>query len=138
VLNVAKKFTGTSVADLLTGVGMLRGKLPAKIRVDNGTEFTSKALDLWAYSNGVILDFSRPGKPSDNAFIEAFNASVRRECLSQHWFIDLEDAQRTLDMWRKDYNNVRPHSALNNLPPAEYRTGGDFISDSSQPRNWRF
>ncbi len=136
-LKVAKRFTGEVVAELLTSAGLARGQLPEKIRVDNGTEFTSKALDHWAYWNGVTLDFSRPGKPSDNAFIEAFNASVRRECLSQHWFIGLEDAQRTLDLWRNDYNNVRPHSALNNVPPNEYRCGGDFISDSSQPRNWR-
>ena len=136
-LVVDKQFTGGTVAKILSEVGALRGQLPAKIRVDNGTEFTSKALDHWAYWNGVKLDFSRPGKPGDNAFIESFNASVRRECLSQHWFIDLGDAQRTLDAWKQDYNNVRPHSALNNIPPVLYRTGGDFISDSSPPRNWR-
>lgn len=133
-----KKFTGGAVAKILSEIGTRRGGLPKTIRVDNGTEFTSKALDHWAYWNALKLDFSRPGKPGDNAFIESFNASVRRECLSQHWFLDLGDAQRTLDAWRKDYNNVRPHSALNNIPPALFRTGGDFISDSSQPRDWRF
>jgi putative transposase len=137
-LVVDKKFTGGMVAKILSEIGTRRGQLPGKIRVDNGTEFTSKALDHWAYWNHVELDFSRPGKPSDNAYIEAFNASVRRECLSQHWFINLGDAQRTLAAWRQDYNNVRPHSALNNIPPVLYRTGGDFISDLSQPRNLRF
>ena len=81
-LVVDKQFTGGTVAKILSEVGALRGQLPAKIRVDNGTEFTSKALDHWAYWNGVKLDFSRPGKPGDNAFIESFNASVRRECLT--------------------------------------------------------
>src|SRR5262249_23000354 len=66
----------------------------------------------WAYWNQVQLDFSRPGKPVDNAFIEAFNASLRRECLSQHWFLSVEDAQRTLDLWKEDYNNNRPHSEV--------------------------
>ena len=136
-LVASKKFSGGSVAEFLTTVASQRGKFPQKIRVDNGTEFTSRSLDHWAYWNRVTLDFSRPGKPSDNAFIESFNASVRRECLSQHWFIDLRDAQRTLNEWKQDYNNVRPHSALNNTPPALYRTGGDFISDSSPHRNWR-
>ena len=137
-LVVDKNFTGGMVAETLSEIGKRRGQLPKQIRVDNGTEFTSKALDQWAYWNGVKLDFSRPGKPGDNAFIEAFNASVRRECLSQHWFIDLKDAQRTLEAWKQDYNNVRPHSALNNIPPILYRTGGDFISDSSPPRELPF
>ncbi len=127
-LVASKKFSGGSVAEFLTTVASQRGKFPQKIRVDNGTEFTSRSLDHWAYWNRVTLDFSRPGKPSDNAFIESFNASVRRECLSQHWFIDLRDAQRTLNEWKQDYNNA---------PPALYRTGGDFISDSSPHRNWR-
>ena len=86
--------------------------MPKRIRVDNGTEFTSKALDHWAYWNHVELDFSRPGKPADNAFIEAFNGTLRRECLSQHWFTDLDEVQGVLGHWRDDYNNHRPHSAL--------------------------
>ena len=86
--------------------------MPKRIRVDNGTEFTSKALDHWAYWNHVELDFSRPGKPADNAFIEAFNGTLRRECLSQHWFTDLDEVQGVLGHWRDDYNNHRPHSAF--------------------------
>ena len=69
---------------------------------DNGTEFTSRALDHWAYWNKVKLDFSRPGKPTDNPFIEAFNRILRRECLSQHWFTSLADAQDSLDRWRAE------------------------------------
>lgn len=134
-LQVGRRFSDARVAEILERAGKRRGSLPDRIRVDNGTEFTSKALDHWAYWNHVQLDFSRPGKPSDNAFIEAFNASVRRECLSQHWFLSLEDAQRTLDAWRKDYNNVRPHSALANKSPRQYAGGGDFIPDRNRLQN---
>jgi putative transposase len=95
-LEAAAAFRGEDVARVLSQAGADRG-LPAVIQVDKGTEFTSRALDHWAYWNHVTLDFSRPGKPTDNAVIESFNASLRRECLSQHWFIDLADAQRVLD-----------------------------------------
>jgi putative transposase len=135
VLRVAKGFTGSDVAGILSGAGQVRGKLPARIRVDNGTEFTSRALDHWAYWNQVELDFSRPGKPVDNAFIESFNATVRRECLSQHWFSGLEDAQRTLGAWKEDYNNARPHGSLANESPARYRRGGHFVPDRSRLEN---
>ena len=84
---------------------MKRG-CPKSIRVDNGPEFISKELDLWAYFNNVTLDFSRPGKPTDNAFVESFNASVRRECLNKHWFLSVRDAQRKIEDWRKEYNNI--------------------------------
>jgi putative transposase len=87
--------------------------LPKVIKVDNGPEFISKELDLWAYSNKVELDYSRPGKPTDNAFIESFNGKVRQECLNQHWFLSLSDAKVKLELWREDYNSSRPHSSLN-------------------------
>jgi putative transposase len=90
-------FTGSDVARLQSEAGSKRGSLPGRIRVDNGTEFTSKALDHWAYWNWIQLDFNRPGKPNDNAFIESFNATLRRECLPQHWFLTLTYAQRTLN-----------------------------------------
>ena len=124
---VAKtSFRGEDVARILGEIGRERA-LPPLISVDNGTEFTSRALDHWAYWNQVRLDFSRPGKPTDNAHVEAFHGSLRRECLSQHWFLDLADAQQTLDAWREDYNKLRPHSSLGNLPPAHFRSGGHFI-----------
>jgi putative transposase len=133
-LEAAPTFRGTSVAEVLDEVRVARG-LPERISVDNGTEFTSKALDHWAYWNGVQLDFSRPGKPTDNPFIEAFNATLRRECLSQHWFLTLVDAQATLNSWKDDYNNIRPHSSLADQPPVLFRTGGAFTLDRSQSQN---
>lgn len=90
---------------------------PKMIRVDQGSEFISRDLDLWAYTKGVTLDFSRPGKPTDNAFIEAFNGRLRAECLNANWFMSLPDAREKLERWRGDYNTVRPHSAIGNKSP---------------------
>jgi putative transposase len=90
---------------------------PRTIRVDQGSEFISRDLDLWAYTNGVTLDFSRPGKPTDNAFIEAFNGRFRAECLNAHWFLTLADAQEKMEDWRRYYNEERPHGAIGNLTP---------------------
>jgi putative transposase len=84
--------------------------------VDNGSEFISRDLHLWAYQRDVVLDFSRPGKPTDNAYIESFNGKFRAECLNQHWFLTLDDARQKIDEWRRDYNEVRPHSAIGNKP----------------------
>ena len=92
--------------------------------MDNGPEFISRSLDLWDYWNKVALDFSRPGKPTDNAFIESFNGTVREECLNQHWFLSLEDAQEKLDAWRNDYNENRPHSSLGNRTPSQFAHEG--------------
>ncbi len=85
---------------------------PRTIRVDNGPEFISKALDRWTYENGVTLDFSRPGKPTDNAFVESFNGRLRDECPNTHWLLLLEDAQAKIKAWRWGYNESRPHTAL--------------------------
>jgi putative transposase len=90
---------------------------PATIRVDQGTEFVSRDLDVWAYQRGVTLDFSRPGKPTDNAFIEAFNGRFREECLNAHWFLSLADAQEKVENWRRYYNEERPYGAIGNKPP---------------------
>jgi len=90
---------------------------PKSIRVDQGSEFVSRDLDLWAYTNGVTLDFSRPGKPTDNAFIEAFNGRFRVECLNAHWFMTLDDARTKLEDWRRYYNEERPHGAIGQRPP---------------------
>ena len=119
-LEVGGSFRGADVARVLTRAGVERG-LPAVIHVDNGTEFTSRFFDQWAYANHVKLDFSRPGKPTDNPFIESFNAQVRRECLSQHYCSSLIDARVVLDAWRDEYNNRRPHGGLGQRTPAEYR-----------------
>ena len=90
---------------------------PRTIRVDQGSEFISRDLDLWAYTNGVILDFSRPGKPTDNAFIEAFNSKFRAECLNAHWFMTLDDARSKMEDWRRYYNEERPHSGIGQMTP---------------------
>lgn len=116
---------------LLTAAGTARG-LPQRITVDNGTELTSKMLDHWAYWHHVALEFSRPGKPVDNTFIETFNGTLRRECLSLHWFLNLEVLQQTLEAWRADYNHHRPHSSVADVHPAEFRAGGAFSPDRSR------
>jgi len=85
-----------------------------------GTEFTSKALDHWAYKNGVHLDFIRPGRPVENGYIESFNGKLRDECLNVEVFFNLADARRKLYHWRRDYNHHRPHSALDDRTPAEF------------------
>ncbi|WP_370008943.1 IS3 family transposase [Sinorhizobium fredii] len=101
---------------------------PKTIRVDQGSEFISRDLDLWAYQRGVELDFSRPGKPTDNAFIESFNGKFRAECLNTHWFLSLDDARSKMEEWRKDYNTVRPHSAIGNKPPISLMNGSSAAS----------
>lgn len=98
---------------------------PKTIRVDNGSEFISRDLDLWAYANDVTLDFSRPGKPTDNGFIEAFNSKLRSECLNVHWFMSLADAREKLEDWRRHYKEDRPHSAIGyKVPFALHYPGG--------------
>ena len=104
---------------LCTRLALIRGA-PRTIRVDNGPEFVSKALDRWAYENGVTLDFSRPGKPTDNAFVESFNGRLRDECLNAHWFLSLADAKSKIEAWRRQYNESRPHTALGWLTPQEF------------------
>ena len=104
---------------MLEQVTTERGK-PQSIRVDNGPEFISRGLDLWAYFNGVKLDFSRPGKPTDNAVIESFNGRLRDECLNQHWFLSLDEARSLTVAWREDYHRVRPHASLGHRTPFEF------------------
>jgi len=111
-------FNGADVVGVLEGVCKEVG-FPATIRVDQGSEFVSRDLDLWAYQRGVTLDFSRPGKPTDNAFIESFNGKFRAECLNAHWFMTLDDARRKCEAWRRHYNEERPHSSIGNKVPIE-------------------
>ena len=100
----------------------LRGErgLPEILVSDNGSEFTSRAFDAWAYARGVKLSYIQPGKPMQNAYLESFNGSVRDECLNLHWFGSLADAREVIEEYRQDYNQVRPHSALGNLTPKQY------------------
>ncbi len=95
--------------------------LPKEITVNNGTEFYySKAMDAWAHCRGVKLDFIRPGRPMENGYIESFNGKLRNECLNAEVFMDLVDARRKLEAWRRDYNEQKPHPSIGNLTPVEY------------------
>lgn len=115
--------TGRRVASTLERLAQTRG-IPQVITVDHGSEFISKALDVWCYEHGVKLDFIRPGKPVENAFIESFNGRLRDECLNVNEFLSLNDARVKLEAWRRDYNECRPHGSLGQLTPSEYaRTG---------------
>lgn len=104
---------------------------PKTIRVDQGAEFVSRDMDLWAYARGVTLDFSRPGKPTDNAFIEAFNGRLRAECLNAHWFLTLDDARTKMEEWRRYYNEDRPHGAIGNKCPITLQLPDGAASPSS-------
>ncbi len=97
-----------------------RAGTPISITVDHGTEFTSKALEEWAYRRGVKLDFIHPGKPTENGHIESFNGRLRDECLNVLQFVSIQDAREKIEAWRIDYNAHRPHSSLGHLTPSEY------------------
>jgi putative transposase len=119
ILEVAQGMSGKAVAEALDRAIARHGK-PRSITVDHGTEFTSRALDDWAYRRGVLLDFIRPGKPVENGFVESFNGKLRDECLNANQFLSIEDAKRKIEAWRVDYNVHRPHSGLGNVSPAEW------------------
>jgi putative transposase len=93
---------------------------PVSITCDHGSEFTSKALEAWAYARGAQLDFTRPGKPTDNGHIESFNGRLRDECLNVQQCLSLDDARAKLAAWQWDYNEHRPHSSLGHLTPREF------------------
>jgi putative transposase len=118
-IEVGQSLKGSDVVTALNRIVALRGK-PLTIKTDNGSEFISKVMDRWAYERAVEMDFSRPGKPTDNAKVESFNGRLREECLNANWFLSLEDAQRKIEAWREYYNETRPHSALNWLTPTEF------------------
>lgn len=126
-LEPGERLGGMKVVETLEAVTKAKG-FPKRIKVDNGPEFISKDLDRWAYWNKVELDFSRPGKPSDNAFIEGFNSRFRQECLNEHWFMSLDDARDKIETWRVQYNSERPHSAL------DYRTPEEYINQLNEQR----
>jgi putative transposase len=118
-LEVASRMSGATVGAALDRV--LEGApWPRSITVDHGTEFKSRALEDWAYQHGVQLDFIRPGKPIENAFIESFNGRLRDECLNVHQFASIADAQTKIEAWRRGYNEHRPHGSLGHLTPTEF------------------
>jgi putative transposase len=119
-LMVGKSLKGSDVVNELNRIKLIESCLPERIQCDNGSEFISKEVDLWAFENKVTMDFSRPGKPTDNPYVESFNGKFRDECLSVNWFLSLEDAEEKIENYRWEYNHYRPHSSLNDLTPKEF------------------
>jgi putative transposase len=118
-IDVGHSLPAWRVIHVLERVAAERG-LPRSIVCDNGPEFTSKALDRWAYEHRVTLQFIRPGKPIENAYCESFNGKLRDECLNANWFPTIGDAQRAIEAWRIEYNDERPHKSLDRRTPAEF------------------
>ena len=120
-IEVGQSITGEQVVTVMNRLSAVRGA-PKRIRVDNGPEFVSRALDQWAYLHQVTLDFSRPRKPTDNALVEFFNGRLRDECLNTNtnWFLSLDDAKRKIEAWRQHYNESRPHTSLGFVPPSVF------------------
>jgi len=129
---VDTSLTGARVVRVLEQLRELRG-LPQVLVMDNGPEFAGQALDVWAYEQGVKLHFIEPGKPVQNAFIESFNGKMRDECLNEHWFTSLGEARETIEVWRRDYNEVRPHSSLGNRTPQEFTACGAALRSPTAP-----
>jgi putative transposase len=123
-IEVDRSLPGLRVARVLDRLHAAHG-LPQTIVVDNGPEFAGRTLAAWAYARGVTLRFIRPGKPIENAYVESFNGKFRDECLNEHWFVSLTDAQATIEAWRVDYNTVRPHSSLDGATPEQFATIGE-------------
>lgn len=127
-LEVDTSLGGSRVVAVLDRLAETRG-LPRTITLDNGPEFIGQCLDEWAYRNGVKLNFIRPGKPVENAYIESFIGRFRDECLNENWFISLKDARDIIERWRIDYNENRPHTSLGGLSPLEYvRDNGKILT----------
>jgi putative transposase len=118
-IEVGQSLKGEDVVRVLTAISYERG-VPRPIKSDNGSAFISKVMDKWAYERGVELDFSRPGKPTDNANGESFNGRLRQECLNATRFMSLDDAQGQIEAWRQYCNESRPHSSLDWTTPAEF------------------
>jgi putative transposase len=114
-----QRLKGEDVVLVLNRIKLHRG-VPKMLCCDNGSEFSSQAMDLWAYKSGVRIAFSRPGKPTDNAFVESFNGTFRAECLDAHWFTTLSEARQLVETWRGEYNESRPHRALGEKTPNEF------------------
>jgi putative transposase len=117
-IEVGQSLKGADVVQVLSRICLQRA-IPKMLFCDNGSEFTSQAMDLWAYHAGVQIDFSRLGKPTDNAYVESFNGTLRAECLDAHWFATLTEAKQLIETWRQEYNESRPHRALGERTPNE-------------------
>ena len=136
VIDAATSLPGTRVVRVLDELAEARG-LPETIVIDNGPEFTSRALDEWAYRRKVRLLFITPGRPIENAYVESFNGKFRDECLNEHWFLSLDEVRAIVESWRIDYNRDRPHSSLGDLTPEEFAAknviGGSTNSQQTYP-----
>jgi putative transposase len=132
-IEVDTSLPGGRVVRVLERLATERG-VPDEIILDNGPELAGKVVDQWAYERGVWLRFIEPGKPIQNAFVESFQGRLRDECLDRHWFLGLDDARRTVESWRQDYNRSRPHSALGYRSPEEFRLG--FDTAAIRQREW--
>src|ERR1700758_4692842 len=133
-IEVGQSLKGHDVVRVLQQIREERGA-PRMLFCDNGSEFTSQVLDLWAYHNGVKIDFSRPGKPTDNAYVESFNGTLRAECLDAHWFGSLAEAKEIIETWRREYNESRPHRAHGERTPheiaCEFAASREFTSTTT-------
>ena len=116
---VGQRLRSEHVVAACNRLAAMRGA-PVRIFVDNGSEFSGRTFDLWAYHCGTTIDFNRPGRPTDNCFIETFNGSFRDECLNVHWFETIDEAKAKIEAWRVEYNESRPHQALKELTPAAF------------------
>ncbi len=135
-LDAARSFPAARVTAVLDRSIAERSQ-PMLLTTDNGTEFTSKRFDAWAYKRGIGLDFIRPGKPVENCFIESFNGRLRDECLNMHWFAGLDEARQVLEDWRRDYNTMRPHSSLADRVPAAYVQQLLGLSPAAAEQDWQ-
>ena len=115
----ARALGGLPVTRVLDALAITRG-LPQVLRTDNGLEFCGRAMLTWAHARGVTLRLIEPGKPTQNAYIESFNGRFRDECLNEHWFTSVPQAQIIIETWRREYNDERPKKALGGLTPAAY------------------
>ena len=117
-VEVGQRLRSEHVVQVLTRLTVHRGA-PKRLCCDHGSEFCSQLVDLWAYQHHVQIDYSRPGKPTDNAYVESFNATLCRECFNAHWFESVPEAQARIEAGRREYNESRPHRALKDRTPAE-------------------
>jgi putative transposase len=118
-LHVAHSIPAVRGIDVLEQLRDTRG-LPERITCDDGSAFTSRAFDAWACSRDIQIADIQPGKPVQNCFVESFLGSFSDECLNLHWFLAPRETRMEIDRWRRDYNRVRPHSSLGDLPPVEF------------------
>lgn len=118
-ISVGQRLRGEDVVAVCNRLVARRGA-PVRVFVDNGSEFAGRTFDLWAYHQKAAIDFNRPGKPTDNCFVETFNGSLRDECLNVHWFETIDEAKEKIEAWRVEYNESRPHQSLRELTPAPF------------------